>query len=475
MYSRSKTINNYYQFFIIPLLLGLWLLFINVITSPYYDLVTDYVSRSLLLHDKGKLILAAIMVVLIYTVTEIMIFLAAITLGQKAQLLLGKGASIMIVILTVFCSYLILIATFNYTFSLATPVVTLVAYLLLIFKMKIWKIKLGYQAILFGQLILTMQWLELNPAFHQFGFGKSQHIVAIIHASYQLEGAHILQLISWLIFIPFFITVCLTLTLIRINMIRNEELALSQKREEELQTMKISAIESRLNDEIHSLVHDLKTPLTTIRGLISLLQLQLHQQKIRSKMDVYINRIEGAIQQLNEMISEILYKDVKREISLQELIDYTRANFVGLHNKKVLFSIDRPDEIICINRIRLVRALINLIQNAIDATKDLENGHIHIDFSYTNAYAKGIKSEGVIITIRDNGIGMTDIDRLRIWDVRYSTKGSSGLGLPFVKKVVNDHDGRIRIDSIKNEGTTFTLFVPKGSATVYGHENNFDH
>ncbi|WP_161568355.1 sensor histidine kinase [Anaerobacillus alkaliphilus] len=475
MYNIQKPTENFYQLLFIPFVLISWLLLTGWIMSPYYDRVSEYVTRAVLLNDKGKLIVGAIILVLIYTVTEIMIFLAAITLGQKVQRLLGKGLSVLVVIFTVFGSYFILIATFDYTLALATPIVTLLTYLFLIYKMNIWKIKLGYQAILSGQLILMMQWLEMNPAFSHFGFGKSQYMQDVINASFQLEGAHILQLISWLIFIPFFITVCLTLTLIRINMIRNEELALSQKREEELQHMKISAIESRLNDEIHSLVHDLKTPLTTIRGLISLLQLQLQKQKIGSKMDDYINKIEGSIQQLNEMISEILYKDVKREIRLQELIDYTRANFIGLHNQQVSFTINEPDEIICINRIRLVRALINLIQNAIDATKDQVDGQIDIDFSYTNAYAKGIKSEGVIITIIDNGVGMSDNDRLRIWDVRYSTKGSSGLGLPFVKKVVNDHDGRIRIDSIKNEGTTFTLFVPKGSATVYGHENNFDH
>lgn len=443
--------------------------------SPYYVRMSDYVEKSLLLNDKGKLILAAIILVLIYTASELVIFIAAIALGQKVNQLYGKGFSVCVMAVTVFSSYLLLILTFNYNWSLATPVIVLSIYLALIYRMHIWKIKLGYQVIILLQLMLMIQWLEINPTFHYLGFGKSESARTVVNAAYQLDGAHILQLMSSLIFLPFFITLCLTLTLTRINLIRNKELALSQKREEEVQHMKINAIESRLNDEIHSLVHDLKTPLTTIRGLISLLELKFQKHKVDFKVDEYTNRIEGSIQQLNEMISEILYKNVKREISLQELIDYTRANFVGQYNQEVIFTNNEPAATICINRIRLVRALINLIQNAIDATKNQTDGQIKINFYYTKAYAQGVKSDGVIITVSDNGNGISDIHRLRIWDVRYSTKGSSGLGLPFVKKVVKDHDGWIRIDSKKNEGTTFTLFLPKGSATLYGYENNTNH
>ncbi|WNF37215.1 HAMP domain-containing sensor histidine kinase [Bacillaceae bacterium IKA-2] len=434
--------------------------------SSYYQLVDYYVQNALTTLDTGKLILAVLILVLIYTVSEMMIFLAAVTLGRKFFILYGKGKALGIVLVTIICSYLILTIRFDYTFALATPLVITVIYLVSVYKMNLFEVKLRYQAIILFQLILAIHWLEVNPFLQQYGFGKSETVYSIIDAAYKLQSADTLQLLSIFITTLFTITFFLSLILIHINILRNKELALSKIREEELQKMKISAMESRFNYEMHSLVHDLKTPLTTISGLISLLELQLQKHKIEFKASEYIDRIDGSIKQLNEMISEMLYESARWEISLQELVNYTRANFIDQLSQSVNFTNHNPDAYVYVNRIGLVRALINLIENAVDATKNQDDGEIDFDIRVTKAYAKGKKQEGVLITITDNGEGISEIDKIKIWDVRFSTKGSSGLGLPFVKKVINDHNGWIKIDSNdskKHQTTKFTLFLPKGS------------
>ena len=463
MFTNKKLSIKNSRRIIVLILLILWLLFLSYIMSPYYGLVNDYLDKSLLLEDKGKLILAALILVLIYTISEIVIFLAAIYLGKIVQNLYGKWESICVMFITVIGSYFLLTITSDYTLALATPIITMIIYLTLVFKLNIWKGKFRYQAIIIFQLLIALQWLEITPALQQFGFGKSESVQLIIQTAYQLQGAHILQIISLLISIPFFVSFCLTFTLIHINMLRSKELDLIKRNEQELEEMRTEAIESRLNDEMHSLVHDLKTPLTTIRGLISLVHLRFQKHNLDLKIDEYIVRIEGSVQQLDEMISEILYKEKKRESTLQELIDYTSANFVEQHKQEVNFTNHNPEVFVYINRIRLVRALINLIQNAIDATENQEDGVIDIDIRYTQAYAQGTKQEGVLITVTDNGEGISDVHIMRIWNVNYSMKGSSGLGLPFVKKVVNDHNGWIKIESQLDEGTIFTIFLPKGS------------
>lgn len=296
------------------------------------------------------------------------------------------------------------------------------------------------------------------------GFGKSVSGQSVIDAAFQLQGDHILQYISILIGMPFIFSVIVTTLLFQINVLRMKELALSQQREIELQEMKIGVMESRASQEMHSLVHDLKTPLTTIQGLISLMQLQLKNTKTKDKAMEYTDRIEQSIQHLNAMISEILYEDAKRPITVKELINYSRANLVEEKLKQeVNFSIEDGDATIIVNRIRIVRVLINLIQNAAEATIHKEDGVINIHISITKAYTHGEKREGVLITVSDNGDGISEENMMRIWDIRYSTKGSSGLGLSFVKKVINSHDGWIKINSKQNMGTTFTLFLPKGS------------
>lgn len=459
---RQASIKGFRISFIL-FLLFFWILLLPSFMSSSYELFYGYVEKALTFEDKGKLILAALILVLIYIFSEMMIFLATIAIGQKTHFFYGKRTSLFVVLIIITMSYVLLSLTFDYTLSLATPLIIAIVYIFLLYKADIYEVRFRYQAIFLFQLMLAMQWLEVNPYLQRFGFGKSEGVTKIINAAHELQGAHILQLISILISVPFFLTVILTFVLIHINLLRNKELTLSKKREQELQEMKIGAMESRLNYEMNSLVHDLKTPLTTIRGLISLVELQFQKNNSNTKATEYMARIEGSIQQLNEMISEILYENAKREVTLQELINYTRANFVGQLSQQVNFINHNPDVYVRVNRIRLVRALINLIQNAVDATESRVDGKIDITICMTKAYAHGKKQEGLIITVTDNGEGINELQLMKIWDVRYSTKGSSGLGLPFVKKVVNDHKGWIKINSKENEGTTFTLFLPKGS------------
>ncbi|HPD01256.1 MAG TPA: ATP-binding protein, partial [Acetivibrio sp.] len=62
--------------------------------------------------------------------------------------------------------------------------------------------------------------------------------------------------------------------------------------------------------------------------------------------------------------------------------------------------------------------------------------------------------------IRDNGVGIEEANLIKIWDVGYSTNNTSGLGLPFAKRIIEDNAGTIDIMSQKGSGTTVTIFLP---------------
>jgi signal transduction histidine kinase/pSer/pThr/pTyr-binding forkhead associated (FHA) protein len=102
------------------------------------------------------------------------------------------------------------------------------------------------------------------------------------------------------------------------------------------------------------------------------------------------------------------------------------------------------------------RCLLNLLTNAIDAL-DEDGGEVKIS----------TQSQGeneVLITVEDNGTGMPEKIRQRIFDVFFSTKGSqgTGLGLAVTKKIIDEHGGKIEAQSTPDQGTTFTIRLPIG-------------
>jgi len=102
------------------------------------------------------------------------------------------------------------------------------------------------------------------------------------------------------------------------------------------------------------------------------------------------------------------------------------------------------------------RCLLNLLTNAIDAL-DEEEGEVKISTQ------KQGESE-ILITVDDNGAGIPEHIRQRIFDVFFSTKGSqgTGLGLAVTKKIIEEHGGSIEVQSSEDQGTKFFIRLPIG-------------
>ena len=105
------------------------------------------------------------------------------------------------------------------------------------------------------------------------------------------------------------------------------------------------------------------------------------------------------------------------------------------------------------DRERMRRALLNLLRNAIQATNPGGTVHlgIHVDGPNT-----------IEIQVRDNGKGIPEESQDRIFEPFYTTKQKgTGLGLALVKKIVENHGGRIRMSTNSNEGTRFSIRLPR--------------
>ena len=139
---------------------------------------------------------------------------------------------------------------------------------------------------------------------------------------------------------------------------------------------------------------------------------------------------------------------------LTELVDFVQKQYDGKGVALVTdFDEDMPP--VPVDAGGLHQAMLNMLNNALDAVE--ENDGVVSLRSRFNADAGQF-----VIDVVDNGEGMSKATQQNLFEPFLSTKGygGTGLGLVVTKKIVDEHGGRIEVQSQKGEGTTFTLYFP---------------
>ena len=168
----------------------------------------------------------------------------------------------------------------------------------------------------------------------------------------------------------------------------------AEQDELQLYQARMKNIEMRSFREIQNLVHDLKTPLTTIQGLAGLSEELVEDPKLAK----YQRRIVNACDRMGQMVSEILYEDRMSLVPTERLLRLTLScmasnplvSRISVHN-------ECPEVRVYVNSIRMARALVNLLENACKAI-DPEKGEIQLIVSCCS----GTTHWEVV----DNGIGI---------------------------------------------------------------------
>jgi len=114
------------------------------------------------------------------------------------------------------------------------------------------------------------------------------------------------------------------------------------------------------------------------------------------------------------------------------------------------------------------RAILNVVTNAVDACHDCDHGRVVVETQYD------AKEVAVRVRVTDNGIGIEKDDLERIFSVFVSRKGGrgTGLGLPVSQKILQEHGGRIRVESQPGQGSCFTLEFPATTANACAGEHS---
>jgi two-component system, OmpR family, phosphate regulon sensor histidine kinase PhoR len=211
--------------------------------------------------------------------------------------------------------------------------------------------------------------------------------------------------------------------------------------------------------------HDLRSPLTAILGYVELIS---RAGPINDQQTEFIKRVRSSVQAITALISDLL--DLGRiETGFDEQKEPTeftgivRGAVDGLvsraSDKRIELDVDLPSTLAPVrgNPVRLRQMAANLIDNAVKYTP--QGGTVSVKAQQ--------QSDQVIFTVTDSGMGISPADQPYIFDKFYRTSSvresgiaGTGLGLSIVKGIVEDHSGRVWVDSKLGYGTTFTVVLP---------------
>lgn len=210
--------------------------------------------------------------------------------------------------------------------------------------------------------------------------------------------------------------------------------------------------------------HELRTPAAVI--LLQCTEL-LRDASLTEEQKEKIRTIQRKAEEMSSLISQLLLlsrADQGRQILHKEMLDISSLTEVTAEEQQLLAE-DRgitirtsiqPGMYMPADESFFIRLLVNLLENAISYGK--ENGHI--DLGLTEEESE------VVLSVEDDGIGISEEDLPRIWDRFYRADTSrddsshSGLGLSMVRWIVKEHGGTIHVQSRLGEGTVFTCRFP---------------
>ncbi len=223
------------------------------------------------------------------------------------------------------------------------------------------------------------------------------------------------------------------------------------------------------NDFINNMTHELKTPISTISLASQMLEdgSVTNTPKIIEHISNVINQeskrlsfqVEKVLQMaiFNEGRLKLKFKEFDLNATLQTVV----SNFdlrVKNKNGELHAAIDAEDAMIKGDEVHITNVVFNLLDNAMKYSTDPPE----ISVSTSN------KNNHVVIEVKDKGIGIPREHQTQIFDRFYrvptgnvhNVKGF-GLGLSYVKKIVELHNGEIKLDSAVNKGTKFSILLPK--------------
>jgi len=204
--------------------------------------------------------------------------------------------------------------------------------------------------------------------------------------------------------------------------------------------------------------HEIKNPLTPMRLTVQSFEqrFDVTDPNIKSKLSEFSRSLIQQIDTMSSIASAFssfaeMPKQKREELNVVEVVKLA----LDIFNEDFIHYFHEEDVLIArLDKTHLIRILTNLVKNAIQSLENIENPKIEVKVYDDNG--------NIIIKVADNGKGIEEADRNKVFEPKFTTKSSGmGLGLPMIKNIVEAYDGNINFTTELNRGTVFTVTIPK--------------
>jgi len=441
-------INSNQKIWIGITLLGFSLILPRFVWFHQFNLL-DNLYNSINLQDSGLLFIASAKLIFLNTTRHLPIYAGAFIMAEgfyeKYQI---NQLTFIVSLVTIPIFYQLISVIYDISFVFAGPSYLTIIIIFIIHKMTEDIKPIFIKILIISLFLFGIDWLDIVPYLSRYGFGRGEISISIKQATEFIGASNTMNFLG-LSFSAIILVNAVILSQVVIGYYNRLKLiAETQDKEKRLKRVEVEAIESRYLQEIKHLVHDLKTPLVTIQGLSGVINIKSEDNKVIQ----YANKISDASEKMSLMISEILNKDKMHKITLENLMDFIKVQLsMEEYADKLNFQIEHKT-CVHVNKFRMSRAVVNLIDNALKASPEDKK---------VNIKAHKEKNK-VIISVKDRGEGIAEENLEEIWKAGFTTDiENTGLGLNFVKEVVENHDGSINITSQKGHGTEIEISLPE--------------
>jgi two-component system NtrC family sensor kinase len=222
------------------------------------------------------------------------------------------------------------------------------------------------------------------------------------------------------------------------------------------------------SDFIHTISHDLRSPLTAIMGYVELLD---RVGPLNDQQKQFVRHVQNSAQNITSLVNDLLdlgrieagFDTRKDEIALETIVHYTLDNLnqqMVDKNQNITLEIQQNLPPLRGNPIRLRQMVDNLLVNAVKYTP--AGGSLTIRLLAEN--------NQIIFEVIDTGVGIPTVDQPHIFEKFYRASNApkntpgTGLGLAIVKSIVENHNGRIWLESTVGKGSKFAVVLPASTA-----------
>lgn len=218
------------------------------------------------------------------------------------------------------------------------------------------------------------------------------------------------------------------------------------------------------NEFVHTVSHDLRSPLTSVLGYTELIQ---RVGSLNEQQEDFLDRIRFSVESITSLVNELLDLsrleagfDTRREIvRIENILKFAMDTLEGqfkMNNLAIQLDIGEELPELRGNPIRLRQLLDNLLSNAVK----------YSPAGATISVSLHAEDNQIIFCVADEGVGIPQSEQARIFEKFYRASnvpdevGGSGLGLAIVKSIVDSHQGRIWVEAAQDKGSTFFVVLP---------------